>query len=355
MPAPSAIAAPGTDASETPAHPRPLAGVRVCFYNRVKDRQQLTYVSHFANDIRLLRELGCDVHIATRAIELRPADVYFVWWWTWAFQPMLLAHLLRRPIIVTGALHAHQFAERPVVERRLIEFAFRHASTNLFISESEMADCTAMIDVRHPRHVPLVVDTGRYTPGSLPRSAHELFTVVWMTRGNGERKCVPEMLEAMVRIRSEVPEARLTIAGERADGYPVFAELARRLGIADAVDFIGVIDESEKIRRMQTCAAYLQPTHFEGFGAAILEAMSCGAPVVTTATGSVPQVVGTCAELVAANTAEAISTSVLRVMQDPHHAADLSARGRARATSVFGLDTRRQALGAIIREVLTGR
>jgi glycosyltransferase involved in cell wall biosynthesis len=337
-----------------PARPDapPLAGVRVCFFNRVKDRNQLTYVSHFANDLRLLRELGCEVHIATRAHELRPADIYFVWWWTWAFQPLLLGKLLRKPVIVTGALHAHQFAERPALERRLIAFAFRHASANLFISESEQADCMRMIDVRHPHHVPLVVDTDRYAPGSAERSTSELFTVVWMTQGNGERKCVPEMLDAMALLRKQYPELRLTIAGEQADGYPVFAARARELGVDDIVTFLGVIDEEEKIRRMQHCVAYLQPTHFEGFGAAILEAMSCGAPVVTTPVGSVPQVVGECAELVRTNTAEAIAESVARVLGDPVHANTLSTTGRARAVDLYALSRRREALGLVVAELL---
>lgn len=331
---------------------RPLSGVRVCFFNRVKDRAQLTYISHFANDLQLLRELGCEVHIATRAHELRAADVYFVWWWTWAFQPLLLARLLRRPVIVTGALHVHQFAERPTLERRLIELAFKHATVNLFISESELADCTAVIDVRNPRHVPLVVDTERYAPGRVARSPDELFTVVWMTRGNGERKCVPEMLEAMVRIRARRPQARLTIAGEHADGYPYFRERAVALGLEDAVEFIGVIDEREKIRRMQTCAAYLQPTHFEGFGAAILEAMSCGAPVVTSAVGSVPQVVGDTAAIVRENSAGAIAESVLELLGNDERRMSMSSAVRARAIGEFAMARRRRALGDVISEVL---
>jgi len=261
-------------------------------------RDEINYVSYYLNDLRILRELGYRVHVATRARELRPADLYFVWWWTWGFQPVALARLLSRPVIVTGAIHSHEFVQRPLIERRLIEYSFRHASANVFISDWEMSSCLDVVRAHNPSCIPLAVDTERYCDAGHERDQHLLFCVVKMTEPNGRRKCVPELLEAFREILRNAPETRLIIAGEKLDGYPIFAATANALGVGDAVDFVGVVSETEKIKLMQRCALYLQPTHFEGFGVAILEAMSCGAPIVTSAVGSVPQVVSDCAELV---------------------------------------------------------
>ena len=54
----------------------------------------LRRVEFYAQDLRILADLGFDVRIATKLTELRPADLYFVWWWTWAFFPVLITRLL---------------------------------------------------------------------------------------------------------------------------------------------------------------------------------------------------------------------------------------------------------------------
>jgi glycosyltransferase involved in cell wall biosynthesis len=65
---------------------------------------------------------------------------------------------------------------------------------------------------------------------------------------------------------------------------------------------------------MRECTVYLQPTRYEGFGLAILEAMSCGAPVVTSARGAVPEVVGDTAILVDGTSPMAIADGVLQYL-----------------------------------------
>lgn len=43
------------------------------------------------------------------------------------------------------------------------------------------------------------------------------------------------------------------------------------------------------------CHAYIQPSFFEGFGLSVLEAMSCGAPIISSNAGSLPEVAGSAA------------------------------------------------------------
>ena len=310
-------------------------------------------MSYYLNDLRILKELGYQVHIATRAHELRPADWYYVWWWTWGFQAVSFARLLRRPVIVTGALHAHEYVQRPLLQRKLIEYSFRRASANIFISESEMRECTRVLDVRAPHFAPLVVDTRRYVPSDQQRDPSLIVTIVKMTEPNGRRKCVPEMLEAFRQIHDTRPDTRLLIAGEHLDGYPLFLARARELGLGDVVTFSGVVSEDEKIRLMQRCGVYLQPTHFEGFGVAILEAMSCGAPIVTSPVGAVPEVAGDCAELVDGGSPDAIAKAALDLLENPARRTALSTMARARATKLYDYETRKTRLGTVIDDVLS--
>ena len=104
---------------------------------------------------------------------------------------------------------------------------------------------------------------------------------------------------------------------------------------------------------MQSCAVYVQPTRYEGFGVAILEAMSCGAPVVTSPVGAVPQVVGNCAELVDGESPSAIAMGVLRLLNEPGQRARLSRGGRLRAVAGFSYEQRKARLSKVIHDVLS--
>src|SRR5215471_2936521 len=94
---------------------------RVCFFARVADPSVLERVEFYAQDIQILRDLGCDLHIATHLYDIRPADLYFVWWWTWAFYPIAAARVLRKPVVVTGVIDLQVFAPRPKLHQRLMK------------------------------------------------------------------------------------------------------------------------------------------------------------------------------------------------------------------------------------------
>ncbi len=92
---------------------------------------------------------------------------------------------------------------------------------------------------------------------------------------------------------------------------------------------------------------------YEGFGLPVLEAMSAGAPVVTSNTSSLPEVAGGAALLVDPQDVEAIAAALERVLTDAALADDLRRRGRAHAaTFTWGataratLDVYRKVVGA---------
>ncbi|MER3545072.1 MAG: glycosyltransferase family 1 protein [Chloroflexota bacterium] len=77
--------------------------------------------------------------------------------------------------------------------------------------------------------------------------------------------------------------------------------------------------------------AFVFPSWIEGFGLPLLEAMTCGAPVIASDRGAIPEVVGDAALLMDAEDAEALAGHLIRVLGSPDEANRLRERGFARA------------------------
>ena len=311
----------------------------------------LEQTEFYAQDVRILRELGFDVRIVTSPRKLVVADLYFCWWWTWAFVPVALARALLRPVIVTGVFDLQEFDRRPAAHRVLMRYALRAAAANVFLSRLEEAQITRQFNVSSARYVPVGVDTQVYRPNNNVREDMVL-TVAWLQAGNAERKGVPDAILATELLRRRRPGVRLMIAGERASGYPKLRDLVDRLGVGDAVAFLGAIPRKEKIDLMQRCKVYIQPSRFEGFGVAILEAMSCGAAVLTRPVGAIPEVVGDAGFFVRESGVEALQDGLRELLENGRLRSDLGQRARLRAETLFPYERRRRELAELIEELL---
>lgn len=335
--------------------------IRVCFFAPVRSRATLERIGFYAQDINALEAAGCNVTIATRWSEIPwGADVYFIWWWTWAFVPLIKARLSRRPSVITGTFDfgdhgPHSYNQRPFYQQLIHRIALRLATTNLFVSRYEFERVTRSFRTSGPRYSPHTVDTDRYCPTTDRRDENLVCTIAWLERLNVERKCLFEIVRAMPLILAQAPQARFAIAGAWEDGQAPLSELAKRLGVAHAIEWLGVIDEAKKIRLLQSCSVYLQPSRFEGFGLAILEAMSCGAPVITSPVGAVPEVVGDCASFVNGQSSEDIAAAVVALLGDGAGSDEIRRRraeGRRRAVECFGSARRQRDIAEVIEELV---
>lgn len=325
----------------------------VCFFCKTDDPSVLDRIDFYAQDLRALRELGFDVRIATQAGHLVRADLYFVWWWTWAFIPIAFARSVRRPVIVTGTFDLWMFNNRPRIHRALHRFALRHASANVFLSELERSAVSADFDTCNPLYVPLGVDTEKLKPGSRERGSF-ILTIAGsgMDRGNSARKCIAEIIRAAPLIHATHPNTKFVIVGKTGSDFPALQELVHQLGAESFIEFPGMVSERQKIELLQQCRVYLQPSRHEGFGLSVLEAMSCGAPVVTSAVGALPEVGGDAVHYAADASPETIAQTTASLLASPEEQHRLSTLARSRAERLFRTDRRREELGAVIASLL---
>jgi glycosyltransferase involved in cell wall biosynthesis len=79
------------------------------------------------------------------------------------------------------------------------------------------------------------------------------------------------------------------------------------------------------------CDVFLYPSLRESFGIPMLEAMACGAPVITSNTSSMPEVAGTAAVLVDPYRPEEITSAIIRILNDQELRTELTSKGYSRA------------------------
>jgi glycosyltransferase involved in cell wall biosynthesis len=330
--------------------------MKICFFAKVESRDVLEKVGFYADDLRALRELGHEVVIATHFNEIPwDSDLYYVWWWSWAFMPLLKAKLVRKPVMICGVFDyatpprglGVAYLDRPAWQQLLFRMALRFADANIFISEYERQEISSRFVVRNPHYVPCVVDTEKYHPLENPVRQHVL-SVAWSGTVNAQRKCLPQIIEAFAKVAPKHPGVRLQMAGRKGDYQSQLEQLARELGVMDRVDFLGTVSEADKLRLMQTCLVYMQPTLFEGFGLATAEAMACGAAVISSPVGAVPEVVGNAGLMVNPDDVEAIAAALDQLLSDDVLRTNCQVKARARMLEHFQFERRKRELGEII-------
>lgn len=135
-------------------------------------------------------------------------------------------------------------------------------------------------------------------------------------------------IRAFAAIRAAHPEATLTIIGHGGEREALQA-LCQELQIADAVRFLGQIDNREVLSEMAKHQFFVMPSVREGFGIVYLEAMACGCITVGTEGEGISDVIvsGENGFLVPADTPDAIVQVAEHCINDPQAAANIAQWG----------------------------
>ena len=148
---------------------------------------------------------------------------------------------------------------------------------------------------------------------------------------NKPHKNLPALIDAYARIASRHAPP-LVIAGAWDHRYPQARERAARLQLADALRFLGPVNELDLPALYSAATLFVFPSLYEGFGLPVLEAMACGTPVTCSNTPSLKEVAGDSALYFDPLSVIGIKDAIVELIEDGRQRARRAEHGLARAS-----------------------
>jgi glycosyltransferase involved in cell wall biosynthesis len=147
------------------------------------------------------------------------------------------------------------------------------------------------------------------------------------------RKNLATLLEALSKLKRSGIAARLIKVGDAS--HPryraVFLEQISRLGLDESVIIVGEVSDVDLPLLYSSADVFVLPSHVEGFGLPVLEAMACGTPVVCSNAGALPEVAGDAALLVSPDNVEGLANAIAVVLEDASLREQLVEKGLERS------------------------
>lgn len=149
------------------------------------------------------------------------------------------------------------------------------------------------------------------------------------------RKGLLDVIRAFNRLASVRNDVHLVLAGQRGWHY---TRILRECSHNDRIIMPGFVPDAVISGLLSGCTGFVYMSEYEGFGLPVMEAMSCGAPVLAARTTSLIEVAGNAAILVQPGDIAALADVMAKLHEDPELGKELRSRGQSRARK-FSWDT----------------
>lgn len=281
-------------------------------------------------------------HIATAGAASRRCDSF------WSTNSYLTAWFTSVPTVVT--VHdlvpfvpgAGAQSRATWIERSTIRLALRRAHTLWCVSAATENDLLRHFPAARgkTRVIPLAADPVFGRPrNDIEHVRHRLAMQDPFVLAVGTLEPRKNLLRLIEAWRGLEPRPELAVVGPVGWDADEVLAAARREGVR----LLGRVPDEDLDVLYRCCEAFCYPSLYEGFGLPVLEAMSCGAAVVTSAASSLPEVAGGAALLADPSDVGDIRNQLRRILEDRELRQRLRDLGRRRATD-FSWQRTAQAL-----------
>jgi glycosyltransferase involved in cell wall biosynthesis len=268
----------------------------------------------------------------------------------------LAGRMARRPVV----LELHDLV-RPGLGRRVLRAAVGLASRTVAVSRAVAS--TVGPEPAGVQVVPQAVDAERFRPGpSDPAWRARLSSrpdepIVGVVGRIDPEKGISTLVRAMGMLAGAAGHSHLAVVGAPGldDGdYEVSLRREASQVLGERHRFVGPVEEVPAVLR--ALDVLVNASASEPFGLSVLEAQACGAPVVATDAGGIPEFVedGKTGLLVAPGRPDVLAASLTRLLSEPGLRRELAAAARDAVVAHHTLEIRADAFADIYRELAPG-
>lgn len=237
-----------------------------------------------------------------------------------------------------------------------MEAAASHAAKIICVSESTRRDlhrfftlpmersCVVYNGVDHDIFFPM-------TAGQKAQAARELVNhgidgeFILFVGTLEPRKNLGGVFEAMAILKQKKQfSGKLVVSGHKGWLMGSLEAHLAKLGIKDDVIFLGHVDDGQLRSLYNLARAFVYPSFYEGFGLPIVEAMSCGAVVVTSTVSACPEIAGDGAMTTDPVDGRVLASTLASLLEDTQGTKALQARALARSKEFSFLKTARDTM-----------
>jgi glycosyltransferase involved in cell wall biosynthesis len=164
-----------------------------------------------------------------------------------------------------------------------------------------------------------------------------------------QQKGFDTVIKALPAIAKRVADVQYIVVGA-GDDLERHKRLAREVGVADRVHFLGIVDEPTLRHCYQSCDIFVMPSAQEGFGFVYLEAMQYAKAVVAARSGGTPEVVEDqiTGRLVEYGNEDELAQALVELCLDTEKRTTLGAAGYQRLQERFTFAQFKNKLGEIL-------
>jgi radical SAM superfamily enzyme YgiQ (UPF0313 family)/glycosyltransferase involved in cell wall biosynthesis len=250
-------------------------------------------------------------------------------------------------------------ARRVLLNRPLVDLAARRADAIITPSESAKRDIVRVYDVDPSRvHVVYEAAAPSFTRVSDPmelarvRQRYRLDERIILYVGTIEpRKNLPKLIEAFAaQCKAGALSHQLVCVGPYGWLSRGIEHQIARADVAHAINFTGYVPFEDLPAIYSLAELFVYPSMYEGFGLPVIEAMACGAPVVTGGSGALAEIGGGAIEPLDRIDADTLGRALVALAHSPGRREELSGAGLERAAA-FSWDRAARESLAIYRDV----
>jgi glycosyltransferase involved in cell wall biosynthesis len=180
--------------------------------------------------------------------------------------------------------------------------------------------------------IPMGLDTDLFSPDGMAAIPGRVVAV----GGLWPRKGFDILIKALALAARDVKALHVVIAGEGHE-MEALTRLASELGVAEHVSLVGRIRRDELPTLYRSAMVACHPARFDNYPTALIEAMSCGVPVLVSEMGSMPEIVGDAGMIHRVGDIEALGRQLVEITTNPALRRQLAAEARSRALARHAL------------------